>query len=82
MQQPDLKRVRIISAERLNCSVNGNPRFVLTVERTVEGGTREIPTQSDAACNYEVTNYLRGPQLVDLWLTRSGRVSYIARSAQ
>lgn len=57
------------SAERLNNSVNGNPRFHL---HTSEG---IYTTQTDAACCYEITNYSnRAPVAVCLKLTRAGRV--------
>ncbi len=65
-------------ADRLNSSVNGNPRFTLA---TADGS---FITQSDAACSYDVENTTRplphgGSARIRLHLTRAGRVWNIER---
>lgn len=78
----DVTGARIVLANREGCSVNGNPRFSLAVRvGDTDDDLRTFRTQSDAACSYEVTNFVNSKELVDLWLTRSGRVSVIRRSA-
>lgn len=68
-------------SERLNSSVNGNPRFRLA---TADGS---FVTQSDASCSYDVENITRpiphGDSVrVRLHLTRAGRVWNIERLAK
>lgn len=71
----------IVAAKRLNNSVNGNPRFDVTVK--IDGLTLDdhvvLTTSSDAACSYDVENVRRERALVDLALTRAGRVEMITR---
>lgn len=66
----------IIGLERLRNSVNGNPRFRVTLDN----GTIAI-TQSDAAINYGIAN----PEYRDVPLrvtfTKAGRISHLERSA-
>lgn len=70
--------VRLYAVDRLNCSVNGNPRFDLHTS----AGT--FTTQSDASCSYDIENVARmipagGAGLpVTLKTTRAGRVWDIA----
>lgn len=74
---------QIVSAERLNNSVNGNPRFSITFNVGIphvvcdRDGIQFFITSSDSACNYAVENYYRSGQTVELGLTRAGRVSTI-----
>jgi len=62
-------------AERLNNSASGNPRWRLHTDRG------SFITSSDASCNYEVENLLGDQKgaLVEITLTRAGRVSEIVR---
>ncbi len=70
---------RIVTAERLTNSVNGNPRFKITFD----DGERYI-TSTDAACSYDVENLLgrRGEPSypVHVWLTKAGRIEGLSRS--
>lgn len=72
--------VQLYSVERLNNSVNGNPRFDLHTD----SGT--FTTSSDSACSYDVENIARlipgGPMTiqgltVSLSLTKAKRVQDI-----
>ena len=47
----NIKKVLIISQERLNNSVNGNPRYIFTY-KTEEGDYIEAKTASDAGFVY------------------------------
>lgn len=67
-----LRHVTIVAAERLNNSVNGNPRYRLALS----DGNMYL-TQSDAACSYDVDNYRRSGEAFDAELTRAGRISVI-----
>ncbi len=62
--------VTLYRSERLNNSVNGNPRFRL---HTSEGA---FATQSDAAVVYAVTNFADDTDVV-LTLSRNGRVTHM-----
>ena len=65
---------RVHQVRRLNLSVNGNPRFVLTTD---DG---ELQTSTDSACSYDVENVThRLPVKVDLRLTNSNRIYSIER---
>lgn len=77
-------RCQLLTAERLNSSTNGNPRFRLILSNVAgdesDGHwTHSYVTQSDAACSYEIENYTRKPQpvIVNITLTRANRVSDI-----
>lgn len=76
---------KIIGTERLNNSVNGNPRYIIAVAVMGEAYTQHYTTSSDAACSYAVENYLPKPHrsilapVVVLGLTRAGRVATITR---
>ena len=76
----DKMRCQLLAAERLNSSVNGNPRFRLILSNVAgdesDGHwTHSFITQSDAACSYDVENYVRMDQpIVDVWMTRADRV--------
>ena len=61
--------------ETLNCSVNGNPRYRVTLD----DGTETI-TSSDSACVYSIPNYARNGRAIMVEFTRAGRISWI-RSA-
>lgn len=69
-----VQTTELFQAERLNNSVNGNPRFRLI---TRDGS---FVTQSDASCSYDVDNIMRevrrngGALFVRLSLTPAGRV--------
>lgn len=66
--------VTLFDTERLNSSVNGNPRFRLITNKGA------YITQSDGACSYDVDNVARkipsnGNGLpVEIKTTRAGRV--------
>ena len=66
----------IKSAERLNCSASGNPRW--RVHFT--DGSAHV-TSSDASCNYDVPNYLTDPdkqgKRITIRITRAGRITRI-----
>ena len=69
---PELTDVSILTARRLNCSVNGNPRFDITF---FDGdGEYTYRTSSDSACNYDVENLLHSRDRVNVYVTRAGRV--------
>ena len=63
----------ITSIERLNNSVNGNPRYTITV--STDGGLVELITSSDISDAYEVGNpgYRVGSE-VTFDLTDAGRI--------
>ena len=63
---------RIDYLERLNSSVNGNPRFRV---HFTDGSSAE--TQSDAAVSYGLENRENFDTDVDVTFTRAGRVSYL-----
>lgn len=64
----------LLSADRLNNSVNGNPTWLL---RTDHGDFR---TQSDASIGYEVSNHLGRPEHTDRsWVGR--KVKFTATPA-
>lgn len=67
--------VRIISAERLANSVNGNPRWHITLD----GAPYAAITQSDAACNYEVSNYTHSRHADDTFTIETSRAGRITR---
>ncbi len=63
--------------ERLNNSVNGNPRFRLHLDDATS-----VLTQSDASVNYDVGNLSYHKMIgvpVKLTLTRAGRVFGISK---
>jgi hypothetical protein len=66
----------IIRAERLNNSVNGNPRYRLYF---ADGSAHT--TQSDSACTYDVENLAKHGATLELTLTRAGRVCRITNFA-
>lgn len=73
---PELVNVHITRTERLNHSVNGNPRFRLWLAcGDLDLGM--FVTSSDAACNYEISNYANSGAAFDAWLTRARRVEVI-----
>lgn len=76
----------IESAERLNNSANGNPRWRLYLRPVYsdELGFNAV-TQSDAGCNYDVTNYLAdrhgSTTVLTVRFTAAGRVSGLTPTA-
>lgn len=66
-----VQRKTIERAESLNCSVNGNPRFLVHFT----DGTSAV-TMSDAAVNYDIDNLARLGDELEVTFTRAGRVSY------
>lgn len=79
-QEPAMRRVWLHRAQRLNNSVNGNPRFDVTFVDEERLGEWTYRTSSDSSCNYEVTNYLNSKELVDVWLTKAERVYRIDKA--
>jgi len=79
----ELPGMHITGAERLNLSVNGNPRFtVAMVDR--DGQPHVYQTQSDAAVSYDVENLVTEhgrdtDATVTVELTRAGRIAYMRR---
>ena len=74
--------VRILSAERLNNSVNGNPRYKLILASPVgafPSWAGSWLTMSDALCNYDVENLLRENTDVEVTLSRAERIRSIKR---
>lgn len=67
----------IVTAERLNNSTNGNPRFKITVLDFNGKDFHTLTTKSDAACGFDIENLRKAGSLVDLNLTRAGRVETI-----
>lgn len=65
---------RIAGMYRLNNSVNGNPRFAVSIE-----GHGAYVTSSDAALSYEIENLQRSGDVVEWTLTRAGRLAYAER---
>lgn len=67
-----ITEVDIIKVERLNCSVNGNPRFKLHTLHS------DFVTSSDASVSYDVENLskaMTSPGVVTrLGLTKAGRI--------
>jgi hypothetical protein len=72
----DLHTGTITRIERLNCSVNGNPRYAITLEFIGLGAWEQtFVTSSDHAFCYEVGNPgLRVGCAVEVLLTRAGRI--------
>ena len=70
MRPADKLNVTITHIERLNNSVNGNPRFEITFS---DGSTHR--TQSDASISYSITNKeFRGP--INVWLSKRRTIEY------
>jgi hypothetical protein len=75
---------RIVALRRIGCSTNGNPRW----EVVYKGATGPWPydhiwakTQSDASISYKIGNPgLRAGDLVELTLTKSGRISGMVKA--
>lgn len=61
---------RILATERLNNSVNGNPRWRVMIE-----GHGLYITSSDAGVNYDISNWRFHDELVEWSLTRAGRIN-------
>lgn len=68
--------VRIEMVERLINSVNGNPRFLLSLHHA-DGEITTHKTQSDAACSYEVTNYVNSKAPAVVEITPAGNIRTI-----
>jgi hypothetical protein len=66
----------IYSAERLNNSVNGNPRYRLVMDLG-DDVLETYVTMSDASAGYNVQNLYARRDRVRLTLTPAGRVRYI-----
>ena len=70
----------IVATERLNCSVNGNPRWRIVILTQVDGITdsRILLTSSDISDAYAVGNpgFRRGDR-VRFTLTRAGRITHM-----
>lgn len=62
---------RIVGVERLNNSVNGNPRFRVDIE-----GHGWYMTSSDASVSYSIENFRRTGDVIEWTLTHAGRVAY------
>lgn len=71
----DYTNVRMETIDRLTNSVNGNPRFRIAFVRADGTYLATHNTQTDASCNYEVTNFARKP--VNVWLSKRGTVEYL-----
>jgi hypothetical protein len=69
-----LRGVKVVSTNRLNNSVNGNPRYTVVFD---DGSV--IETQSDAAVNYGITNREYRDQPHDAELSRAGRLVYLRK---
>lgn len=67
-----LRNVRVVKTNRLNNSVNGNPRYSVVFD---DGSV--IETQSDAAVNYGITNPEYRDEPHDAELSRAGRLVYL-----
>lgn len=81
--QPDIENASILAIERLNNSRNGNPRYKVYLAN--ESGT--FPswagvwlTSSDAMVNYDVENLYHAGKLVNVWLTKAGRICRMEQS--
>jgi len=76
---PDMDNVWIIHAERLTNSVNGNPRYILTF---TDGdlGSWTYQTKSDASCSYDVDNFVRSRERINVWLTKADRVDVMEKA--
>lgn len=72
--------MRILTTERLRNSKNGNPRFIITFYDMDSSYT--YMTQTDAAVNYEVSNYANSRERIDVWLTQRGMVEFMAPAKQ
>jgi hypothetical protein len=68
----------IVTANRLNNSTNGNPRFRVVI-RDTEGQFDTYTTSTDAAVGYEIENLLRSGAVTTFELTKAGRISYRVR---
>ena len=73
MERPEFVG-KIVKAERLNCTVNGNPRYRIEFDviHQIDNITRLV--SSDSACSYDVENLLHSGEQVYVWTTRAGRV--------
>lgn len=81
---PGTERSSLIieSAERLNMSVNGNPRFrVYLVPANGEDEGFSAITQSDAACNHGLENHLKTwshpATVLTVRFSRAGRITHL-----
>ena len=75
-----IHRVTIESITRLNNSVNGNPRWAVTWDKSTDSVPNLVTRQtvSDASIGYEIGNPgYRAGSTVDLHLTRAGRIAYM-----
>jgi hypothetical protein len=81
MKQRETVRGTIVAAKRRNNSVNGNPRFDVTVK--IDGLALDdhvvLTTSSDSACAYDVENLVRSRELVDIGLTPAGYARTMVR---
>ena len=76
MRAANLTSVHVRHLERLNNSVNGNPRYKVYFE---EDPLHGYVTSSDAGFCYGINNpEMRGA--VDVWLTRAGRIEHMQPS--
>lgn len=71
---------QITAIDRLNNSVNGNPRYDVFF-RTDESSDW-YTTSSDAACSYDIENVYNRQDCITLGLTRAGRISTITRVSE
>ena len=68
-----MERKVIMYYERMNSSVNGNPRFYINFD----DGTN-APMMSDSSTSYEIGNPdMREGSTVDVEFTRSGNIRYM-----
>jgi hypothetical protein len=66
---------RLITADRLNCSINGNPRWLVRFE-TMHGDRITAKTTSDSSAGYVVDNWRawNTTATVTTHTTKAGRV--------
>jgi hypothetical protein len=74
MKKNTFPGARLIIAERLNCSINGNPRYFVGFE-TMHGEYIRGKTATDSMAGYSVRNWEQsGRATVTTHTTRAGRV--------
>ena len=76
MKEYVLTNAKLVSYERLNNSVNGNPKYSVVFTGTNKNDEQETikgKTGTDYSCGYEVTNFSNGhPVNVTYHYTNSG----------
>ena len=66
---------KMVSYDRLNCSVNGNPAYH-AIFADDNGNTLEGRTKSDAACGYGFLNYQYDYRKIRYHVTRGGNIRF------